>query len=337
MKIDPNIHGSIIKFTDLKPIRILECTPGSSVKVNVWWVGRELRIEDIFYPDSNLEIAVDIKTFVSAILQYDDSYLASLSGSSPIVTCWQEDSAVPICLTATSSDSATPDIATFMVVPYQASGKSSDIVQLTVPRDYVLPMQFPEAFLGTDCKTKLIAGATEIEIEVQESTPYVYPSSVVTLLCDLKSAGVPTASLKNISIAVADSSGDGSDPVMSPALVFSDAHFEQYLFRNRFGGFDNIPMSGSRRLVPEYSFGTGVVGGSFVGTDRTEKRFFSQDTGYLSRQTMEILSELILSEDIYHLDNGTFRRIVITESTLSLSSADTIHSASFTYRYSDEI
>lgn len=337
MKIDPNIHGSVIKLEDLKPIQILECTPGASVKVNVSAVGYGLEIEDIFYPDSNLEIAVDIKNFVSAILQYDDSFLASLSESSPIATCWQQDSAAAFRLSAISSDSTEEKIATFLVTPYSAAGKSSDIVKLMVPRGYVVPMQFPEAYLDTDSKTKLTAGTTEIEIEVQQSTPAAYPSSVVTLLCDLKAAGVPTTSLKNLSVAVTDSSGNGATPVLSPSLVFSDGDFEQYLFRNRFGGFDNIPMPGARKLIPEYSFGTGVVDSSFVGTDRTGKRFFSQDTGYLSRQTMEILSELILSGDVYHLDNGKFRRVVITESTLNLSSADTIHSASFTYRYSDEI
>lgn len=337
MKIDPNIHGSIIKLQDLKPIQILECTPGASVTVNVSAVGYGLEIEDIFYPDNNLEISVDVETFVSAILQYDDSFISQLSESSPIVSHWQKDSAVAFRISALSSDSTEEKIAIFLVTPYSASGKSSDISQLTVPRDYVVPMQFPEAFLDADGKTTMTAGETSIEIEVQQSTPAAYPSSTVNLLCRLKDAGVQTMSLKNLSVTVIDSLGNGSDPVSSPLFVFSDAHFEQYLFRNRFGGFDNIPMSGARKLIPEYTFGTGVIGGSFVGTDRTGNRFFSQDTGYLSRQTMEILSELILSGDIYHLDKGIFRRIVITESTADLSSADTIHSASFTYRYSDEI
>lgn len=337
MKINPNIHGSIIKMSDLKPMRILECTPGSSVRVNVSAVGYGIEIEDIFYPDNKMEIAVDIRTFVSAFLRYDDSFLTSLSESSPAVAYWQKDSAVVFRISATSSDSSDEKIATFIVTPYSASGKSSDIVQLMVPMDYVLPMQFPEALLDTDGKTTMLAGDTEIELAVDQTMGVSYPSSVVTALCSLNAAGVPVENLKKISASVSDSSGLGAAPVQSPLLVFSDGDFEQYLFRNRFGGFDNIPMSGSRKLVPEYSFETGIVDGSLVGTDRTGKRFFSQDTGYLSRQTMEVLSQLILADDVYHLDNGVFRHIIITESTINLSSSETIHSASFTYRYSDEI
>ena len=337
MKIDPNIHGSIIKLAELKPIQVLECTPGSSVKVNVSVVGGGPEIEDIFYPDSNLEVSVDIKTFASAILQFDDSFIEDISESSPTVAYWQKDSAIPFRFSALPSDSTEEQIATFLVTPYSASGKCSDIARLTVPRNYIIPMQFPEAYLNTDGKTKMTAGTAEVEISVQQSTGTAYPSSVVTMLCNLAGSGVSTSLLKRLSATVVDSSGKGAEPIESPILEFSDGDFEQYLFRNRFGGFDNVPMSGSRKLVPEYSFGTGVINGSVIGTSMTGKRFFSQDTGYLRRQTMEILSELILSEDVYHLDNGVFRRIVITESTLNLSSSDTIHSASFTYRYSDEI
>ena len=47
------------------------------------------------------------------------------------------------------------------------------------------------------------------------------------------------------------------------------------------------------------------------------------------------MKELIRSRQIFHLKDGTFRKIVILESDISMSSADSIHSFSFQYRYAD--
>ena len=125
--------------------------------------------------------------------------------------------------------------------------------------------------------------------------------------------------------------------ICSPLFEICNGDFEQYLFINRYGGFDNIPMDGQREFLPDMSFESGLLGNTNQQLDSTAEYIYSQNSGFISRTVLELASELLCSPQIYHLDkkNNEFRPIVITESSLGSKSKDSLHSFSFKYKYAD--
>lgn len=342
MNIDTSIKGSVIPIQELKPIRITNDKANRKVLVAVS-VGAIKLVEDVFYAGLILDVDVDIRNIIAPLLAMDDSFLADVSLDCPVVSRYQSGSAIQITMSVTEThilDSyyGTPDdTATFVVTSAKSSGRFSDIEELTVPKDYMMPMLFPASYLDTDGKTSLrICNIQQgITVQLPEDEDERSESAMVDTIFRIDA--IPVLDGMELTAEVFDSSGNGKDSISLPALHVSSKPFEQYLFRNRYGGLDNIPMSGARKFTPEYSFEVGTVNSRILGiTSGSGIKTFSQDTGYLPRQTMRALSELLLSDDIYHLKDGVFRKIVITGSTLNLSSAETVHSATFTYRYSDE-
>ena len=341
MDISNITDDSLIPLDILKPIRIVGCTPGSYVKVRTEDHDSGIYIEDIFYPDSNLEVSVDIKDFVSSLLDYDNSFISTLSESRPTVVHLQGDTIRTIVIIVTSSDSDNELAVHFNTTPHSAENLLSDIEQLEVPRDYVLAMSFPAGFTNSGGNAAIRVGSNLINIGIDnypDEETDVATHMVVDVICRLKESGLDTEILEEATAIILKESeaSDLPSSISSPKLVFSAKPFEQYLFRNSYGALDNIPMSGARKFVPEYSLETGTLGDDLAGTERKSVRTFSQDTGYLPRKTIAALSELLKSDGIWHLKDGAFRKIVITGTTLSLSSAETAHSASFTYRYAEE-
>lgn len=343
MNIDTDIKNSVIPIRELEPIRILNSDANTKILVAVS-AGAIKIVEDVFYAGIALDVDVDIRDIAMALMSTDDSFLSEVSSESPLASMYQGGSAVQIKISATKahyadnfSDTDTPDdTATFVVTTAKSGGQTSDIGELTVPEDYLLPMLFPASYLDSDGKTSLQICNLRQEIAVQlpeqdERSENAFVDAIFQI------GSLPVSDGMELTAEVLDSSGNGGESVKLPALRISSMQFEQYLFRNRHGAFDNIPMSGARKFTPEYSFEAGIIDGRLRKTaPDTGTNAFSQDTGYLPRQTMRALSELLLSDSIYHLKDGVFRKIVITGSTFSLSSAETAHSVTFTYRYSDE-
>lgn len=341
MNIDPNIKDTVIPVQELKPIRISNSDANAKILVAISVGGLRI-VEDVFYAGISLDVEVDIRDIVLALLSPDNSFLGNLSQECRVVSRYQEGSAVQIEMAATKANQAddfadTPDdTATFVVTSAKSGGRISDISELTVPSDYMLPMLFPADYLDSTGKTalKICNLRQDITVQLPEEDARSANAMIDAVFCI---ESLPSADGMELTAEVMDSSGQNREPVRIPLLHVSEKPHEQYLFRNSCGGLDNIPMSGARKFVPEYSFETGTVSGKIWKTaPGAGTKVFSQDTGYLPRQTIRALSELLLSDAIYHLKDGIFRKIVITGSTLSLSSVETVHSATFTYRYSDE-
>ena len=128
---------------------------------------------------------------------------------------------------------------------------------------------------------------------------------------------------------------DGDD-CCSPVYHVEPGEYEQYLFYNRHGSWDNVAMRGRRTICPEMDFSTARQSGLWVKGDSEVIKKYTQDSGYMSKKTIAALMLLMESPCIYHRRYGTWQKIVIDECTPSLNSDDTLHSLSFTYRYSED-
>lgn len=208
-----------------------------------------------------------------------------------------------------------------------AAEKTSDIDMLRIPRDYILPLAVFDSGLRSG---------------VEFVTPYRrYPKmdwlptagtmrNVMSMFVDL--SDFPSELLRSFRVEYS-----GTSPVLStPQFRMCPGHFEQYLFANRYGGYDNIAMDGRLEYVLETEHETGVYSGKLQGISCSCEDSFLQESGYVSRKTVRAMQDLICSRQIYHYENGRFRQILVTESDISCSSDDTLHSFSFRYRYAGQ-
>lgn len=129
---------------------------------------------------------------------------------------------------------------------------------------------------------------------------------------------------------------DVGTPAPSPVYVLKQGRAEQYLFRNRYGAFDVLPMFGGLSFAPDFSIASGSYADSRFRLQGDVDEAYVQNTGYLSRRTMAALSSLLLSRQIYHKVDGVWRQIIVEETDLSLSFKESLHSCTFKFRYADK-
>ena len=209
-----------------------------------------------------------------------------------------------------------------------ATGKVTDIDVLRVPENYILPLAIHD-FRKRSGVEFIISGQR-----------YARPS---WLACTGSGKGsivrfVGIAQLLPPEASWLRVEFSGTDPVIStPHYLVVRHHFEQYLFANRYGGFDNVPMNGVLEQVPEYEFENAVYGDSVRQVRAEQEQVYVQHSGYLSRQSMEAMMELIGSRQIYRLCGRMFRRIVVLETDISSRSDDALHSFSFRYKFAEPV
>lgn len=210
-----------------------------------------------------------------------------------------------------------------------AKTRISDIDSLRIPSDYRLPLTLHN-----------FTSRTGIGIQPSDSELF-YINGLET-----SASGVGAVSRMVEIDKIAELSGQKSfhivlecysQPIYSPIFEICNGDFEQYLFMNRYGGFDNIPMDGQREFQPDMSFESGLFGNTNQQVEASAEYVYSQNSGFVSRTILELAGELLCSPQIYHLDkkSGEFRPIIITESTLASKSKDSLHSFSFKYKYAD--
>ena len=202
--------------------------------------------------------------------------------------------------------------------------RTSDIDILRIPEDYILPLSIHD-----------FASRSGVE--------FVSPHGTVKMPEWLATTGTGKGSRERL----VDMSGasmrlkksfhvvfTGTEPeIRTPQFRFCKGHFEQYLFANRYGGFDNIPMDGQLLSEPETEHEYGIYPGAIRQIRSKCTEIFTQYSGPVSRKTVSAMKDLICSRQIYHYTDGSFRQIVVLESDISSGSSDTVHGFSFSYRY----
>lgn len=122
--------------------------------------------------------------------------------------------------------------------------------------------------------------------------------------------------------------------VTTPTLMIVNGEFEQYIFLNKYGRYENIPMSGAKTFSPEYTIENASRAYSIEKVSATKKNLWIQNTGPQTKATLTALSELLLSPEIFHYIPGeSLKRIIIESPSLVINSKNNIHTATFSWRY----
>lgn len=113
--------------------------------------------------------------------------------------------------------------------------------------------------------------------------------------------------------------------------------FEQFAFAGRLGGYVTFPMGGTLELAPEYE----ITSAAFH--DRIEKASgqgtleLKMNTGGLTLRSAAVLSELLLSDYVFHRVGEEWKRIVIESPEMSFRTLDSLQFGSFSFKYADEV
>lgn len=109
-----------------------------------------------------------------------------------------------------------------------------------------------------------------------------------------------------------------------------------FLFQNSLGGWDTARLSGSYEYTPETAY-TALTGGNeeVTGSTIDTRHTYIQRTGLLSALEYRWIVDMLCSSKVYRWIDGSFVPVVITESSLTVSSAEPVKSAEFSYMFGD--
>lgn len=314
--IQSDILGKVLFFYELEPIVIVhpENTP---LRVRISTDDSGVILDDSYWSDFEGNIVVDIRDIVAHELEF-------------VVPEVRED----VCQSSlfkvfhlVLGDNDVKGDFTVNGFSKEAADRISDIDILRVPENYIMPLSVYNVSESFNVGYVLPDGTVLPDEELTASASGIGTTSRMIRLQD-----TPVAGRNRFRVQLSSADADFVSPVFE--VVRGD--FEQYLFANRYGGFDNIPMDGALSFAPEMSFESGSYSGHNEKVASDTEYVYSQNSGYLSRKVMELASELLCSSQIYHLGKDReWRRIVILESDLKTKSKDALHSFSFSFKYAD--
>lgn len=313
-----NIQEGNIYYLDTLPNVILSSISDDSIVVKLS-VFEEQVYEGRFVKDFNNSISFDIYPIIESFLQKPCPPIPN--GDVPAF-------ALATNLILSCSIEAGNLIRTFIFKGMNSSvaDRVSNITGIRVPKNYIpiLSATFNNSWKFIEFRT---ATGMIISREVLQSFDG-----------DQQSVLIGSFKLPNYFGALhVVFSGDGTTAPEGPIYRVCAEDFEQYAFSNEFGGYDNIPMSGILEFSPKVEF-QNIVTGKYLKAGSTKSiKEWKQNSGFLTKDTMEEVLKLICGKDSYHLSNGEWRQIVITDCNISHKSTDSLHSLTFTYRYADEI
>ena len=308
------LKNEVLYFHDMGPI-LISAEAGQSVDISLESNRAGLLLEESYYPGFDGVISLDISDTVATCLHpiipemYSDTPQNDLYDN---FTLKYGDKSVEFAICGCSEDIKT---------------RITDIDTLCVPKDYQLPLSlcnncvregitfcFPDGTSGYEPGLETIesVGVVSRMINIEHSPAVGHNSFYINLDC-------------------------GENTIVSPVFRITAGNYEQYLFANRYGGFDNIPMNGTLEFTPEFQFESGVFNNSSEQLHAEADYAYVQNSGFLSRKVMELASELLCSSEIYHIaSNGEYRKIIILESNLTNKSTNSLHSFTFKYKYADD-
>jgi hypothetical protein len=109
------------------------------------------------------------------------------------------------------------------------------------------------------------------------------------------------------------------------------------LFENSLGGVDSFRAYGSATFTGEHSYNIANIDGVDVEYRIDTARKFNKNTGYLNGYDRRWLLDFFPSKGKFVCENGAFRRIVVSDSSVSFVDRELPSSYSFTFRYADAL
>lgn len=309
-----NTFGKTLFLTDIKCIDVVY-REGSIIttkyKITVS-CGEEVVLSEQYVGWLGQEIMVDFRDVFAALMMPADPAAEVVIHSSYKKTCSITSETVGLI----PAQSGTYNF-TLYGFDRRALDILSDIDYLRVPEDYILPLTAIQ--LGeSEAIWKLSADGVTL---MRGSFPET--SEPCTLFLNIPDSSKPLRPIITL----------GDKILYGPTLKPSPGKFEQYLFANEYGGFDNIPMDGKLEFLPEFDFETGVLSSSKTTTSSNRTDKWKQNSGFLTSATIKALGKLLTSRHIWHLVEGAWKRIVIVSCDLSHNSHDSLHSITFEYKY----
>lgn len=310
-----DIIGKVLYFHDMTPI-VISSEIGLPVRIIISEDAKGVIIDETYYPDFDGLINLDIRDVIAS-----DMYLQVPEVGYDIQ---QKD------IFRTYTIQVGNDISgVFTVCGYSEDALEfmTDVDMLRIPQNYMMPLSICNICDRIGISYRFLDGSVEDEDVLRTKESIGITARMVGI------SASPAADKSSFFVEIA------CDVVTysSPVFHITPGHFEQYLFANRYGGFDNIPMDGLREFVPDLSFETGKYSSGNEQTSAEAEYVYSQNSGFQSRKVLELAAELLCSPQIYHLtESGRPRRIIILESSLTSSSENSLHSFSFKYKYADD-
>ena len=308
------INNEVLYFHDMGPI-LISSDDGQVVDISLESASSGLLLEESYYPGFDGVISLDISDIVATCLH----------PVIPEMDCDTPQDSLYDTFTLNYGDSS----ATFTICGFSEDIKTkiTDVDTLCVPSDYQIPLS-----LCNNCEREGITfcfpdGTTEDESGLSTDVSVGAVSRMINI------EHSPAAGQESFYIKLEC----GENTIVSPVFHITTGKYEQYLFANRYGGFDNIPMSGVLEFAPEFQFESGIFNKGNEQLRADADYIYVQNSGFLSRKVIELASELLCSSEIYHISsNGEYRKIVIIESSLTNKSTNSLHSFTFKYKYADD-
>lgn len=309
-----DIDGSVLFYHDMEPI-LISSDVGQAVDISLASASSGLLLEESYYPGFDGVISLDISDIVATCLH----------PVIPEMDCDTSQNNLYDTFTLNYGDRS----AVFTICGFSEDIKTkiTDIDTLCVPANYQLPLSlynncvregitfcFPDGATSAEpgLSTDVSVGAVSRMINLEHSPAVGHDSFYIKLDC-------------------------GENTIVSPVFRITAGNYEQYLFANRYGGFDNIPMNGALEFAPEFQFESGIFNNGAEQLRADADYVYIQNSGFLSSKVLELASELLCSSEIYHItSNGEYRKIVILESNITNKSTNSLHSFTFKYKYADD-
>lgn len=309
MTLKNDIRNKTVYLDEMDPIIILGATAGVAVEVKLSLSTGLTVIDEIYYPDFTGIISVDVKDILG---QYFTRTMPTQSNT---------DTDQPGMIQTISMDIGSGSITgTFKLFGFSESSidTMSFIDYLRIPENYILFISAcSDATVALKSRTKVVT-LPPITTSINGT-----PSIRELLNNDFVNLGKfwPVVTTKQYELG-------------ATIYEICNEKMYQYIFGNRQGGFDNIPMAGKLTYSPGLTIEVGLYEDKAAKTSQTAVPVFTQNTGYLTKRTMAILIDYLQSADIYYYD-GIYRKIVITSVEIDLSEDDNSHAGKFSYRFED--
>ena len=316
--LNSDILGKVLHYHELEPI-VITHSADTPLRVRISTDDSGDILDDSYFSDFDGSIIIDIRDIVAHELAF--------TLPEELDETIRQDSLFKVFHISIGADQIKGDF-TVNGFSKESAERMTDIDTLRVPQEYILPLCWPCISTGLGLSYLLPDGS-----ELDGGNLGGSSAGIGTMTRMICLSASPAAGAKRFQARLVDNKHE----FLTPVFEVVNGNFEQYLFANRYGGFDNIPMDGALSFLPEMSFEAGSYSGHNEPVSSESEYIYSQNSGYLSRKVMELASELLCSSQIYHLDkSGQWHRIVILESDLKTSSRDELHSFTFSYKHADD-
>jgi len=347
IQLIPNTYTGDLYFDELKDLAI----PATSYAQVTIQVNDADVLDNIYQPGFDGMIHLDLQELIR---EHSGIFLPTAIPGSDLFDgngdLMQKHAHISLVITANFPLLAQAARYSFGVFAFDkdAAKRMTDIDRMSIPEDYLMPLSLHlTSLMHANPITTAFLEDTAHRIRLNSGHPgedREDMGDIFLVARDIPVAAIPYRKDTPFRITrynrprqVGRPVVNGNQTLYSPVFTVVNGQFEQYLFLNKYGHYDNIAMSGALTFTPEYDIENAHRSYVIDRVKGVKNNLWTQNTGPLSKTTMNVLSELLLSPFIYRYVPGeSLRRIVIESPTLTISNRQSINTATFSWRYAEK-